>query len=125
MFVEVYRALLRADLAGERPNLLTELERAGFRVQGDRDDAASFIGAINEIVRVPLTVPLYDWGESRMITELKSLFLARAAKVLRIRPPAQALLFYRSAVGLAQDFRLLRCRFDAGAALASCLAASP
>jgi hypothetical protein len=42
-----------------------------------------------------------------MVRETGKLFQANARLVLRIKPPAEAVLFYRAAAGVAQDLRLL------------------
>ena len=63
-------------------------------------------------------MPSYDWGACRMIPDLRTLFMKRAMTVVRVRPPPEALLFYRSAAGLAQDLRLLKARGPFRAVLA-------
>jgi hypothetical protein len=53
---------------------------------------------------------MYDFGSEALFREVKRTFRSDAKLGLSIKPPAEALLFYRSATGLAQDLRLLKAK---------------
>ena len=63
-----------------------------------------------DVVQRPIQQDVFDFGEDALIRDMKDVFRASPAIAMRIKPPAEALLFYRSAAGLAQDLRLLKAR---------------
>jgi hypothetical protein len=110
-FAEVYRAFLRANAGrGKRPEVGPALVRGGFRILGDEDDAYEFCERIAAIVERPTQVPEYDFGADPMVGDVRRLFHANASLALSVKPPTEAVLFYRAAAGLAQDLRLLKAR---------------
>jgi predicted unusual protein kinase regulating ubiquinone biosynthesis (AarF/ABC1/UbiB family) len=108
-FADVYRGFLDALATGaRRPDVATNLKKAGFRFLGDEDEAADFCERIADIVERPSLSEHYDFGADPMVQNARHLFQSEPRVVLNIKPPAEAVLFYRAAAGLAQDLRLLK-----------------
>ena len=111
-FATVYRTLLDENAAGRmHPDVGPMLKQAGFRFLGDdEEDAFEFCQRLSEIVQRPIRSETYDFASEALTREVKRVFGADPRLGLSIKPPAEALLFYRSATGLAQDLRLLKAR---------------
>lgn len=111
-FAAVYRHFLEENAAGRaHPDVGPQLEKAGFRFLGaDEEEAFAFCQRLADIVQRPIAKELFDFGEDGLVGELRGAFRAEPRLALSIKPPAEALLFYRSAAGLAQDLRLLRAK---------------
>jgi predicted unusual protein kinase regulating ubiquinone biosynthesis (AarF/ABC1/UbiB family) len=108
-FADVYRTFLRANAGrGRRPEVGPALARAGFRFLGDEEDDHDFCERIADIVERPSRSVEYDFGADPMVADVRRLFQANTRLTLDIKPPAEAVLFYRAAGGLAQDLRLLK-----------------
>jgi predicted unusual protein kinase regulating ubiquinone biosynthesis (AarF/ABC1/UbiB family) len=114
-FAAVYRVFLEENGAGRRhPDVGPMLKRAGFRFLGDdEEDAFEFCQKLADIVQRPIGQESFDFG-----AEIRAQFRAEPKLALSIKPPVEALLFYRSVAGLAQDLRLLKARGNFRAALA-------
>ena len=61
-----------------------------------------------DIVERPSFSDHYDFGTDPMVQKARQLFQSEPTVALRIKPPPEAILFYRAAAGLAQDLRLLK-----------------
>jgi predicted unusual protein kinase regulating ubiquinone biosynthesis (AarF/ABC1/UbiB family) len=111
-FASVYRAFLDENAAGRaHPDVGPMLKKAGFRFLGDdEEDAFEFCQKIADIVQRPIQSETYDFSSEPLFSEVRRTFRSDARLGLTIKPPAEALLFYRSAAGLAQDLRLLKAR---------------
>ena len=111
-FASVYRTFLTAlATGGKRPEVGPLLERAGFRFLGDdKEEAFEFVDRIADIVEKPSLVETYDFGEDTLVHDVRRLFQSEPRLALSIKPPPEAVLFYRSAAGLSQDLRLLKAR---------------
>jgi predicted unusual protein kinase regulating ubiquinone biosynthesis (AarF/ABC1/UbiB family) len=108
-FAGVYRGFLEALAQGtRRPDVGPQLVKAGFRFLGDEDDGFDFVEKIADIVERPSYVEHYDFGADSMVHEVRRHFQANPRQALAIKPPPEAVLFYRAAAGLAQDLRLLK-----------------
>jgi hypothetical protein len=87
------------------------LKKAGFRFLGDdEEDAFEFCQKVADIVQRPIRSESYDFSSEALFREVKRAFRSDPKLALTIKPPAEALLFYRSAAGLAQDLRLLKAK---------------
>ena len=111
-FATVYRAFLEENAAGRsHPDVGPMLKKAGFRFLGDdEEDAFEFCQKVADIVQRPIQGESYDFGSEALFWEVKRAFRSDPKLALTIKPPAEALLFYRSAAGLAQDLRLLKAK---------------
>lgn len=112
-FAATYRSFLEANARGKRAMQVgPALERAGFRFIGDDLEAAyEFCQRLADIVERPIqTDDAYDFGADPMVHDVRRLVQSRPGVALTIKPPAEAILFYRAATGLAHDLRLLKVR---------------
>ena len=111
-FASVYRAFLDENAAGRgHPDVGPMLKKAGFRFLGDdEEDAFEFCQKLADIVQRPALSETYDFSSEALFWEAKRAFRSDPALGLTIKPPTEALLFYRAAAGLAQDLRLLKAR---------------
>jgi len=108
-FATVYRMLMEENAAGKtHPNVGPLLLKAGFTFLGDEDEAFDFVQKLADIVQRPIQQDNFDFGDDKMIRDARQAFHAEPRIALTVKPPAEALMFYRSAAGLAQDLRLLK-----------------
>jgi predicted unusual protein kinase regulating ubiquinone biosynthesis (AarF/ABC1/UbiB family) len=119
-FASVYRVLLEENSAGRaHPDVGPMLKKAGFTfLMDDEEDGFAFCQRMADIVQRPIVNEIFDFGSDALVTDIRRTFRAEPGLAMKIKPPAEALLFYRSAVGLAQDLRLLKARGPFRAALA-------
>ncbi|MCA1826415.1 MAG: AarF/ABC1/UbiB kinase family protein [Myxococcales bacterium] len=119
-FAAVYRMFLEENAAGRaHPDVGPMLKKAGFRfLMDDEEEGFEFCQKMADIVQRPILQETFDFGSDALITDVRRVFRGEPGLAIRIKPPAEALLFYRSAVGLAQDLRLLKARGPFRAVLA-------
>src|SRR5438874_2767877 len=119
-FATVYRTFLEENAAGRaHPDVGPMLKKAGFRfLMDDEEEGFEFCQKMADIVQRPIQQETFDFGNDALITDVRRAFRGEPGLAIRIKPPAEALLFYRSAVGLAQDLRLLKARGPFRAVLA-------
>ena len=111
-FASVYRAFFDENAAGKaHPDVGPLLKKAGFRFLGkDEEDAFEFCQRVADIVQRPILAETYDFSSESLFWDAKRSFRSDPKLALTIKPPPEALLFYRSAAGLAQDLRLLKAK---------------
>jgi len=111
-FASVYRLFLEENAAGRaHPDVGPMLKKAGFRFLGDdEEEAFELCQKLAKIVQRPALSEVYDFSSEALFLEVKRAFRSEPALGLTIKPPTEALLFYRSAAGLAQDLRLLKAK---------------
>ena len=59
------------------------------------------------LFRVPLETDDFDFGATKVTLEIEALARRNAGKLIRIRPPADALMFFRAFGGQSQNLRAL------------------
>jgi hypothetical protein len=108
----VYRLFLDENAAGRaHPDVGPQLKKAGFRfLMDDEEEGFEFCQKMANIVQRPIQSEEFDFGSELLVSEIRAVFRAEPALAIKIKPPPEALLFYRSAAGLAQDLRLLKAR---------------
>jgi predicted unusual protein kinase regulating ubiquinone biosynthesis (AarF/ABC1/UbiB family) len=111
-FASVYRTFLEENAAGRaHPEVGPMLKKAGFRFLGDdEEEGFAFCQKMADIVQRPILGDIFDFGETALVSDIRNVFRSEPRLALSIKPPPEALLFYRSAAGLAQDLRLLKAR---------------
>ncbi len=111
-FASVYRHFLDENAAGRaHPDVGPMLKKAGFRFLGDdEEEAFGFCQKVADIVQRPILSEEFDFGSDGLVADVRRAFAGEPKLALSIKPPPEALLFYRSAAGLAQDLRLLKAR---------------
>lgn len=110
-FWRCYRDAFAAGLAGEKPDLLTLIQRGGFTVTIPPEKARPLLDEIAHIVARPLHGP-YDFGADTMVEELLALKNRAVLDLARMRPPPEAILFYRAIGGLSYNLRSLKASGD-------------
>jgi predicted unusual protein kinase regulating ubiquinone biosynthesis (AarF/ABC1/UbiB family) len=111
-FASVYRLFLEENAAGRaHPDVGPMLKKAGFRFLGDdEEDAFEFCQRLADIVQRPILGDTFDFANDALVSDVRRVVRSEPRLTLSIKPPTEALLFYRSAAGLAQDLRLLKAR---------------
>jgi len=110
-FAGVYRQLLEENAAGRaHPNVGPMLKKAGFTFLTDEDDAFDYCQKLADVVQRPILRETFDFGDDGLVRDVRKVFQADPRLGLAIKPPPEALMFYRSAAGLAQDLRLLKAK---------------
>ncbi|HUJ26161.1 MAG TPA: AarF/ABC1/UbiB kinase family protein [Myxococcales bacterium] len=111
-FATVYRHFVDVNGAGrEIPDVGPLLKKAGFRFLGDdEEDGFEFCQRIADVVQRPIVQEIYDFSSEALFWEVKRTFARDTRVALTIKPPAEAILFYRSVAGLAQDLRLMKAK---------------
>ena len=108
-FSSVYRGFLDSLATGSaRPEVGPNLKKAGFRFLGDEQEGYAFCEKMADIVERPSMQEEYDFGADPMVQTARRLFQNSPRLAISIKPPPEAVLFYRAAAGLAQDLRLLK-----------------
>jgi len=108
-FSGVYRGFLDSLATGSaRPEVGPNLKKAGFRFLGDEKEGFAFCEKMADIVERPSMQEEYDFGADPMVQTARKLFQNNPRVAISIKPPPEAVLFYRAAAGLAQDLRLLK-----------------
>ena len=75
-------------------------------------EAAPLIQEILHIAGRPMRSTPYDYATCTIPRDMKLHFARNAARFLKIRPPAEAVMFFRSTGGLAQNLKLIGARGD-------------
>jgi predicted unusual protein kinase regulating ubiquinone biosynthesis (AarF/ABC1/UbiB family) len=106
-FVAANRAFFRASMANRPVNLLEAVKDAGFRIELEDDVARALLDEIHVIARKPVDDEQYDYGADRSSREFRELAVRRRLELLRLRPPAEGVMFARAIAGCAQNLRAL------------------
>lgn len=119
-FADVYRHFVDQNGAGRvLPDVGPWLKKAGFRFLGDdEEEGFEFCQRIANVVQRPIVQESYDFSSEALFWEVKGVFRADPRVALSIKPPVEAILFYRSVAGLAQDLRLMKAKGPFRAVLA-------
>ena len=110
-FWRCYLTALASGVSGRPIDLLPLLREGGFEVGLPDDRARELLDAICQIVGAPVSAP-HDFGGDQMISRLVALKRAHTFDLMRIRPPAEALLFWRAMGGLSHNLRALKASGD-------------
>jgi predicted unusual protein kinase regulating ubiquinone biosynthesis (AarF/ABC1/UbiB family) len=106
-FVQANRALLLQALRFEARDVLSLCRAVGFTVELPEPEAAAFLLEVLDIGSRPWRTDAYDYARCEMNGDMRRHFLKNAARAMKIRPPPEAVLFFRSTGGLSQNLRLL------------------
>jgi predicted unusual protein kinase regulating ubiquinone biosynthesis (AarF/ABC1/UbiB family) len=110
-FWQCYVGAFADAIAGRHPDVYGELLRGGFVFNMPEERARALAQEIAHIVGGPLRGP-YDFGQDAMLQELVALKRRSVMDLLRMRPPPEALLFYRAVAGLGHNLRALKAAGD-------------
>jgi predicted unusual protein kinase regulating ubiquinone biosynthesis (AarF/ABC1/UbiB family) len=109
-FVRPHRRLFSDYLHGREYDLLEHLRDLGFAIDLAPEDTRALMTEFLTIHRRPLAEATYDYATDEIVKDTRKVFTEHAGQFLKLRPPAEAVLFVRSAGGLAQNLRLLGAR---------------
>ncbi|MGA9525148.1 MAG: AarF/ABC1/UbiB kinase family protein [Myxococcaceae bacterium] len=115
-FVEVSRRMIRSALEQKPQDVLAICRDAGFSIEIDDAVAGPLVREVLHIAGRPLRAAEYDYAQCSVSRDLKALGAKNVASFLRIRPPAEAVLFFRAIGGCSQNLRSLGARGDFRAA---------
>jgi len=100
---EVYRALLQAaPLDYERL-----LAKAGFEVHATPQEYRPVLAQLFDLMRLPLRVDPFDFGDAQLVREFQGVARKNAPLLMKLRPPADSLMFFRAFGGQGQNLRAL------------------
>ena len=111
-FVDACRRYFRANLVGPPIDVLEAVRAAGFRVELPDALARDVLGEIQALAGRPVRTGSYDYGADTTNRDMRALVSRRGRDVLRIRPPAEGVMFARAIGGCAQNLRALGARGD-------------
>ena len=111
-FVEANRRLFERSLRSEMEELLALCREVGFSVELPEPEARDFLLGVVDIAGRPWRTGAYDFGRCEINGDMRRHFARNAARAFKIRPPPEAVLYFRSTGGLAQNLRLLEAAGD-------------
>jgi predicted unusual protein kinase regulating ubiquinone biosynthesis (AarF/ABC1/UbiB family) len=127
-FVAANVRMFLHSLHGERPDVLALSQEIGVTFDLPLEEGEALIRELLHIAGKPLRALDYDYGNDGTVRELRSLFARHATRFMKIRPPSEAVMFFRALGGLSQNLRLLAGRGNFRSAyleLAELIAAHP
>ena len=111
-FVAAHRGTFRAVVTGEHIDVLKLVRSVGFEVALPDAEAVLVLDQILHIAGRALRTDSYDYAQCKIAIDMRNYFASNAPKLLRLRPPPEAILFFRSFGGLAQNLRALAAKGD-------------
>lgn len=100
---EAYRALLD----GVEPDYLPLLRSQGFDVDAAPDEVRQLFSAFFQLLRQPLLDAAFDFGQTTLAAQFEALTRKNVKTLMKIRPPAEGLMFFRAFGGQSQNLRAL------------------
>ncbi|MGZ3459148.1 MAG: ABC1 kinase family protein [Archangium sp.] len=111
-FVDAHRRMFLHAVRLESMDVLGLSREVGFTTELPDAEAAALIQEVLHIAGRPMRSTPYDYATCSMVRDVKLHFARNAPRFLKIRPPAEAVMFFRSTGGLAQNLRLIGARGD-------------
>jgi len=111
-FFEGHRDVFRLVLEQKPIDVLALVRRVGFTVELPDDEARPLLEEMIHLAGRALRTDDYDYAHDTMAPDSRKLFARHAAQFLKIRPPAEGVMFIRAFGGLQQNLRLLGARGD-------------
>ena len=111
-FFEGHRDVFRLVLEQKPIDVLALVRRVGFTVELPDDEARALLEELIHLAGRALRTDDYDYAHDTMAPDSRKLFARHAAQFLKIRPPAEGVMFIRAFGGLQQNLRLLGARGD-------------
>ncbi len=103
--------VLDASLGGPSPDWVAVMRKGGFTVNLGEDKARALLEEIVQLSRGPVE-GFRDFSGDDTLMKLAGLKRSRPLDLVRIKPPAEALLVGRALGGLLQNLKLLRAKGD-------------
>ncbi|MDY7225849.1 ABC1 kinase family protein [Hyalangium rubrum] len=111
-FVDANRRMFLGAMKLESMDILGLSREVGFHVELPDSEAEALIREILHIAGRPMRSPDYDFATCEISRDMKQHFAKNAVRFLKIRPPPEAVMFFRSTGGLAQNLRLIGAQGD-------------
>jgi predicted unusual protein kinase regulating ubiquinone biosynthesis (AarF/ABC1/UbiB family) len=111
-FFEGHRDVFYRVLEQQPIDVLALVRRVGFTVDLPDDEARPLLEELLHVAGRALRTDAYDYGNDTMAPDSRKLFARHATQFLKIRPPAEGVMFIRAFGGLQQNLRLLGARGD-------------
>jgi predicted unusual protein kinase regulating ubiquinone biosynthesis (AarF/ABC1/UbiB family) len=86
--------------------------RVGFTIDIPDEEGRPLLDALIHIAGRPLRTADYDYAADTIAGDTRKLFARHTTKLLKIRPPAEGVFFFRAFAGLQQNLRRLGARGD-------------
>ncbi len=109
-FTLAYWQFVTSALRLEEQDVYDTLKPVGFSFGDDIERTRVWVNGLRDIIERPVRHESYDWGACRLAIDCRSHYLAEAGTAIRVRGPAESLMFYRAAAGAGGDFRMLRAK---------------
>jgi predicted unusual protein kinase regulating ubiquinone biosynthesis (AarF/ABC1/UbiB family) len=111
-FFQGHRDVFQRVLHQQPVDVLALVRRVGFTVDLPDDEARPLLEQLIHIAGRALRTDDYDYAHDTMAPDSRKLVARHAAQFLRMRPPAEGVMFIRAFGGLQQNLRLLGARGD-------------
>ncbi|QRN96278.1 AarF/ABC1/UbiB kinase family protein [Archangium violaceum] len=111
-FVDANRRMFLHAVRLESMDVMGLSREVGFTSELPDAEASELIQEVLHIAGRPMRATSYDYATCSITRDMKLHFARNAARFLKIRPPAEAVMFFRSTGGLAQNLRLIGARGD-------------
>jgi predicted unusual protein kinase regulating ubiquinone biosynthesis (AarF/ABC1/UbiB family) len=111
-FVDANRRMFLHAVKLESMDVLGLSREVGFTLELPDAEAAALIQEVLHIAGRPMRASPYDYATCAITRDMKLHFARNAARFLKVRPPAEAVMFFRSTGGLAQNLRLIGAHGD-------------
>jgi len=111
-FVDANRRMFLHAMRREPMDILALIREVGFTCELPDDEGAALIQEVFQIVGRPMRSAPYDFATCSITRDLRTHFTRNAPRFLKIRPPTEAVLFFRSTGGLVQNLRLIGAEGD-------------
>jgi predicted unusual protein kinase regulating ubiquinone biosynthesis (AarF/ABC1/UbiB family) len=111
-FVTANRRMFQQALRLETLDVLALCREVGFTVELPEPEAEVLLREILHIAGRPMRASPYDYATCDINRDMRNHFTRNAVRMLRIKPPPEAIMFFRATGGLAQNLRLVGAHGD-------------
>ncbi|MDC0710925.1 AarF/ABC1/UbiB kinase family protein [Stigmatella sp. ncwal1] len=111
-FVDANRLMFLQAMKREPMDVLGLSREVGFTVELPEEEAEALIRELLAIVGRPMRSEAYDFGACEINRDMRRHFTQNAGRFLKIRPPAEGVMFFRSTGGLMHNLKLISAKGD-------------
>jgi predicted unusual protein kinase regulating ubiquinone biosynthesis (AarF/ABC1/UbiB family) len=111
-FVDANRRMFVHAVRLEPMNVLALSKEVGFTCELPDAEGEALIQDLFAIAGRPMRLSSYDFATCSISRDMRSLFTQNAPRFMKIRPPAEGVMFFRSTGGLIQNLRLVGAQGD-------------
>jgi predicted unusual protein kinase regulating ubiquinone biosynthesis (AarF/ABC1/UbiB family) len=106
-FVDANQRMFLHAMKMESMDVLGLSREVGFTTELPDEEAAELIREVLHIAGRPMRTTPYDYATCEINRDMRNHFARNAPRFLKIKPPAEAVMFFRATGGLAQNLRLI------------------